>query len=209
MLAGLVTTIQLALLAGVIALLWGILIALFRVSPLAPLRILGAVYVEFVRNVPLLVHMFFWVFGLPFVGITLPEFVGAFFGLGFYTAAFVAEVIRAGIVSVKRGQLEASRALGFSYVEMMRLVVLPQAFSTVVPPLGNLALAMTKNTSVATSILVPELLYQTQVVNSRTFATYPVFFVSAMLYLVLTLPLSRLVSVLERRMTRYRQVSRA
>src|SRR5438105_3944587 len=124
LLGGFITTIQLAILAGVIALGWGVLIALLRVSTFAPLRLLGAMYVEFFRNVPLLVHMFFWVFGLPFVGIVLPEFVGAFCGLGFYTAAFVAEVVRAGILSIKRGQLEASRALGLSYVQMMRLVVL-------------------------------------------------------------------------------------
>jgi putative glutamine transport system permease protein len=209
LLSGLVTTVELAVLAGLIALTVGVIVAVLRVSGIRPLQVLGAAYVEFVRNVPLLVHMFFWVFGLPFAGVLLPEFVGAFCGLGFYTAAFVAEVLRGGILSIHRGQLEASLALGMSYRQMMQRVVLPQAVATVVPPLGNLGLAMTKNTAVASSVTVPELLYQTQVVNARTFATYEVFFVSAGLYLLLTLPLGKLVNVLETRLTRYRPAARA
>jgi His/Glu/Gln/Arg/opine family amino acid ABC transporter permease subunit len=203
------TTIRLTLLAGSIALVLGLLVALLRVSPLAPLSLIGTAYVEFVRNVPLLAHLFFWVYGLPFVGILLPEFVAAFCGLGVYTAAFVAEAMRAGIQGVARGQVEAARALGLSYQKVMRLVVLPQAVAAVIPPLGNLAIAMTKNTSVAAGVTVAELLYQTQVVNARTFATYPVFFASAALYLLLTVPMAYGVSRLERYLTRFRALSRA
>jgi len=203
------TSIRLALLAGAIALALGLVVALFRVSPLGPLRWIGSAYVEFIRNVPLLAHLFFWVYGLPFVGILLPEFVAAFGGLGVYTAAFVAEAMRAGIQGVSRGQVEAARGLGLSYAKMMRLVVLPQAFAAVVPPLGNLAIAMTKNTSVAAGVTVPELLYQTQVVNARTFATYPVFFTSAALYLLLTLPMGAGVNYLERTLTRFRATAQA
>ena len=201
---GLWATIRLALIAGVIALALGLVIALLRVSPLAPLRWLGTAYVEFVRNVPLLAHLFFWVYGLPFVGILLPEFVAAFCGLGVYTAAFVAEAVRAGIQSVGKGQVEAARALGLSYAATTRFVVLPQAIAIVIPPLGNIAIAMTKNTAVAAGVTVPELLFQTQVINARTFATYPVFFTSAALYLLLTLPLGAGVSRLERSLTRFR-----
>jgi His/Glu/Gln/Arg/opine family amino acid ABC transporter permease subunit len=209
LLAGLRTSIQLALLAAAIALVLGLVVALLRVSPLGPLRWVGATYVEFVRNVPLLAHLFFWVYGLPFVGILLPEFVAAFCGLGMYTAAFVAEAVRAGILSVGVGQREAARALGLSYAATMRFVVLPQAIATVVPPLGNLAIALTKNTSVAAGVTVSELLYQTQVINARTFATYPVFLTSAGLYLLLTLPLGVAVGRLERALTRYRVGARA
>ena len=206
---GLWTTIRLALIAAAIALVLGLIVALLRVSPFGPLRWLGTAYVEFVRNVPLLAHLFFWVYGLPFVGILLPEFIAAFCGLGVYTAAYVAEAVRAGILSVARGQLEAARALGLSYMATMRFVVLPQAIATVLPPLGNLAIALTKNTAVAAGVTVPELLYQTQVINARTFATYPVFLTSAALYLLLTLPLGAAVSRLERGMTRYRVGARA
>ena len=206
---GLWTTIRLALIAAAIALVLGLIVALLRVSPFGPLRWLGTAYVEFVRNVPLLAHLFFWVYGLPFVGILLPEFIAAFCGLGVYTAAYVAEAVRAGILSLARGQLEAARALGLSYMATMRFVVLPQAIATVLPPLGNLAIALTKNTAVAAGVTVPELLYQTQVINARTFATYPVFFTSAALYLLLTLPLGAAVGRMERGMTRYRVSARA
>jgi putative glutamine transport system permease protein len=208
-LEGLWTTVRLALLAGVIALTLGLLVALFRVSPIRAMRVLGASFVEFVRNVPLLAHLFFWVYGLPFVGILLPEFVAAFCGLGVYTAAYVAEAVRAGIQAVGRGQIEAARSLGLTYARMMRLVVLPQAVATVLPPLGNLAIAMTKNTSVAAAVTVPELLFQTQVINARTFATYPLFVTSAALYLLLTLPMGAAVGQLERTLTRFRSAAQA
>jgi aspartate/glutamate/glutamine transport system permease protein len=201
---GLWTTVRLALLAGIIALALGLLVALFRVSPVHALQWLAASFVEFVRNVPLLAHLFFWVYGLPFLGILLPEFVAAFCGLGVYTAAYVAEAMRAGIQAVSRGQTEAARSLGLTYGKTMRLIVLPQAVATVLPPLGNLAIAMTKNTSVAAAVTVPELLFQTQVINARTFATYPVFITSAALYLLLTLPMSAAVGYLERTLTRFR-----
>jgi His/Glu/Gln/Arg/opine family amino acid ABC transporter permease subunit len=124
LLDGLWTTVRLTVLAGIIALVLGVIVALLRVNPLRPLRSLGTAYVEFIRNVPLLAHLFFWVYGLPFIGILLPEFVAAFCGLGVYTAAFVAEAIRAGIEGVGRGQTEAARALALPYSTMMRLIVL-------------------------------------------------------------------------------------
>lgn len=205
LLDGLRQTLVLAVGALVIALLAGTLVALLRVSPFAPLRWVGTVYVEFLRNTPLLVQMFFWVFGLPFVGIVLPEFAGALLGLAFYSSAFVAEVVRAGILSINRGEIEASRSLGLSYLQTMRYVILPEAFAITVPPLGNLAIALTKNTSVASAVLVPELMYQAEVVNARTFATYETFIVTGAMYLSLTLPLSRLVNLVEVRLTRYRR----
>ena len=188
LLDGLKTTLQLAVGGLILALLAGIFVAVLRVSPFRLLRLVGAIYVEFLRNIPLLVQMFFWVFGLPFVGITLTEFTGALLGLAFYTSAFVAEVVRAGILSINRGQMEAARSLGLTYLQTMRLVLLPQAIAMTVPPLGNLAIALTKNTSVASAVLVAELMYQGEIVNGRTFATYETFTVVGLMYLALTLP---------------------
>jgi putative glutamine transport system permease protein len=204
LLEGFRVTVQLALGALALALVAGTAVALLRVSPVQPLRQLGTAYVELVRNIPLLVHMFFWVFGLPFLGIVLPEFSGALLGLGFYTSAFVAEAIRAGILSISSGQVEAARSLGLTYLQMTRLVLLPQAVAMTVPPLGNLAIATTKNTSVASAVLVPELMHQAEIVNARTFATYETFIAAGLLYLALTLPLSRVVRLLEIRLTRFR-----
>lgn len=204
LLDGLRVTLLLALGGVSLSLVLGVLVAMLRVSPFAPLRFVGSAYVEFLRNTPLLAHMFFWVFGLPFIGIRLPEFTGALLALGFYTSAFVTEAVRAGIISISHGQIEASRSLGLTYMQTMRWVTMPQALAITVPPIGNLAIAATKNTSIASAVLVTDLMYQGQVVNARTFATYETFTVVGILYLVLTLPLAKLVSVLETRMTRYR-----
>jgi aspartate/glutamate/glutamine transport system permease protein len=204
LLEGLRVTLELAIGGVLLALVLGVLVALLRVSPIAPLRFLGAAYVEFLRNTPLLAHMFFWVFGLPFIGIRIPEFSAALMALGFYTSAFVVEAVRAGILSINRGQIEASRSLGLSYYKSMRWVILPQALAITVPPLGNLIIAATKNTSIASSVLVMDLMYQGQVVNARTFATYETFTLVGLLYLVLTVPLAHAVSALEARLTRFR-----
>jgi putative glutamine transport system permease protein len=204
LLDGLLVTLQLAVGGMALALVLGVLVAVLRVSPLGPARAFGTAYVELLRNIPLLVQLFVWIFGLPFVGIKLPEFGGALLGLAFYTSAFVAEVVRAGILAISKGQIEAARALGLTYQKTMRLIVLPQAVAMTVPPLGNLAIALTKNTSVASAVLVTDLMYQAEVVNARTFATYETFFVVGLMYLALTIPLSRLVGVVETRLTRYR-----
>lgn len=205
LLAGLAITLQLALLAMLLALALGVVFGILRIAPLAPLRALGTAYVEFFRNTPLLIQMYFAFFGLPWLGVRLPGFQAAFLALGVYTGAFVAEVVRAGILAVSRGQIEAARSLGLSYGQMMRYVVLPQAFATTVPPLGNLAIALTKNTSIASAIAVPDVMYNGNILNSRTFATYEVFGAVAAGYLALTVPLSFLVGWAERHLTRFRR----
>ena len=204
LLSGLAVTAQLAASALALALVLGVCFAVLRSVPLRPLRAIGTAYVEFFRNTPLLVQMFFAFFGLPTLGIRLPPFTAAFLALGVYTGAFVTEVVRAGILSVSRGQSEAARSLGMTYAQTMRFVILPQAFAVTVPPLGNLAIAMTKNTSVASSIAVADVMYNGQIINSRTFATYEIFAFVGLCYLALTLPMGAAVSLLERRLTRYR-----
>ena len=205
LLQGLAVTIQLAFLSLLLALALGVLFGVLRIVPFRPFRALGTIYVEFFRNTPLLVQMYFAYFGLPWLGVRLPGFQAAFLALGIYTGAFVAEVVRAGILSVSRGQIEAARSLGLSYTQMMRHVVLPQAFATTIPPLGNLAIAMTKNTSISSAIAVPDVMYNGNILNSRTFATYEIFAAIGSGYLALTLPLSWVVNRLERRLTRFRR----
>ena len=206
LLKGLTVTIQLAVIALVLALAFGLVFGVLRTAPLRPLRAIGTAYVEFFRNTPLLVQMYFWYFGLPLLlGVTLPGFQAAYLALGIYTGAFVAEVVRAGILAVSRGQLEAARSLGLSYLQTMRFVVLPLAIATTVPPLGNLIIAMTKNTSVASAIAVADAMYNGNLLNSRTFATYEVFGAVALGYLALTVPLSVGVNQLERQLTRFRR----
>jgi putative glutamine transport system permease protein len=204
LLRGLLTTVELAALSLVLALVLGVFFAVLRIVPLAPLRAIGTVYVEFYRNTPLLVQTFFAYFGLPRIGISLPGFAAAFLALGVYTGAFVAEAVRAGILSVGRGQIEAARSLGLTYLQALHFVVLPQAIATTVPPLGNLAIAMTKNTSLASTIAVADIMYNGQIVNARTFATYEVFGFIAACYLAITLLMGAVVNAIERRVTRFR-----
>jgi His/Glu/Gln/Arg/opine family amino acid ABC transporter permease subunit len=203
---GLWLTVQISVFGLVGALVLGTVIALLRIAPLAPLRWAGASYVEFFRNTPLIVQLFFLFFGLPFLGIRFATdtfdniFRVAFVGMALYHAAYVAEVVRGGLLGVDRGQIEAARSLGLSYLQMLREVQLPQTFRAVVPPLGNIAIALVKNTSLASTIGVSELLGAAETVESRTFRADEAFLAATLLYLTLTLPLGGIVNVLERRL---------
>ncbi len=203
---GLWVTFQLSVLALAGSLVVGTAVALFRVSPLAPLRWIGGGFVEAFRNTPLLVQLFFFFFGLPFLGIRLSteplesNFRAAVLGLALYHAAYVAEIVRGGLLAVDRGQIEAASSLGLSYVGMIRYVQLPQAFRAVVPPLGNIAIALVKNTSLAATIGVSELLQGGELIESRTFRSVEAFGAVALLYLVLTIPMGLGVNWLERRL---------
>jgi len=196
---GLLTTARLSLLSILISMALGTLVGILRVSPLAPLRVLGAGYVEFFRNIPLLICFAFIYYGLPKAGVTFPTFESGVIGLSVYTAAFVAEVVRSGLQSISAGQFEAARALGMTYLQMLRLVLMPQVFRMVVPPLGTVFIALVKNSSVASAIVVEEMMYQAEVVAGRYF--YPnVFLIAGLLYLVISLPLAGLVNWTEQRL---------
>ena len=157
-LAGFRTTLLLTLVSGFIALVVGLLLAGMRVSPIAPLRGLATVYVEVLRNTPLTLVFFFMAFVAPQFGVIAPlGFWTAVICLSAYTAAFVCEAVRSGINSVGMGQSEAARAIGLTFGQTLGLVVLPQAVRSVIPPLINVFIALTKNTSVAAGFAVVEL----------------------------------------------------
>ena len=198
LLQGLWITIQLSVLSILISLALGTFIAVLRISPFGPVSAIAQGYVEFFRNIPLLIILFFVLNGLPQAGITLPFFWTGVAGLSAYTAAYVAEVVRSGLESIAKGQTEAARSLGLTWGQLMRLVLLPQALRLTIPPLGNLFVALVKNTSLASAVAVPELLYQAGVIEGRTFDP-EVFIIAGMLYLVLTIPLGGLVNLVERR----------
>lgn len=205
-LGGLWLTIQVAFWGLIGSVLLGIVIALMRIAPIAPLRWIGVAYVEFFRNTPLLVQLFFFFFGLPFLGVRISQdvfvtiFYEAIMAMAFYHGAYMAEVIRGGLLGVDRGQIEAARSLGLSYVQMLRFVQVPQAVRAVIPPLGNIGIALVKNTSLAATIGLAELLHNTEVVDARTFRTAEAYTAAAMLYLALTIPLGIGVNFLERRL---------
>jgi polar amino acid transport system permease protein len=208
LLQGFLLSLELMSLAWVLAFPLAVFIALLRLSPYRLLRGAGAVCVEGIRNVPLLVHLLFWYFGAPQL---LPEAgrdwlyqhnaesVCAVLALTLYTAAFMAEDIRSGIRSVPRTQLEAARALGFGYLAAMRLVVLPQAVRITVPPIISQTLNLWKNTSIATVIGTAELMYQAQRIETQTFRGAETFAVATLAYLSVSCLISAAGSLYQRR----------
>jgi len=197
---GFLTTLELTALSSVMALALGTVLAAMRVSPAPPLRAAGTAYVEIVRNTPLTVVFFFVVFVLPQVDIRLGFFVFAVIAVTVYHAAFFCEAVRSGINSVSAGQAEAARSIGLTFAQSLRLVILPQAFRTVIPPLINVVIALTKNTSIAAAFGTLELTaVGIQLANANADAVIPLLIGTAVCYLVITLPAGWLAGVLERR----------
>ena len=191
----------LTLLSFAFALLVGTIVAACRVSPVPPLRVFGATWVELFRNTPLTLMMLLFFFGFTKIGIgPFEPFPSAVIVLSVYTSAFVAETVRSGINTVAGGQGEAARAIGLTFAQTMRLVVLPQAFRTVVAPLGSLFIALTKNSSIASVISVGEISKLADDLNTDTARPLQVFAGAAVAYLVLTLPSGFLVGAVERRL---------
>ncbi len=194
------TTLTLSLLAGTLALVLGTLLAAARVSPIPPLRGLATFYVETFRNTPLTVVFFFLIFGLPQIDFILGFFTGAVLSLGLYTAAFVCEAVRSGINAVSAGQAEASRAIGLTFGQSLREVVLPQAFRTVIPPLGNVFIAMVKNSSIAAGFATSELSsLLPRLVNADAAQLTAVLLGVVVAYMLITLPMAFAVHRIERR----------
>lgn len=205
LLEGFLVTIELTLVTGVASLLLGGVVGLARVAPVKAIRLCGAAYVEFIRNIPPLILLFFFYFGLPRADVRLDAFTCGAVALTLYTAAFVAETIRAGIASVDRGQYEAARSVGLGYGKTMRHVILPQAIAIVLPALGNLAIGVVKNTALVTTIGVADLMHQGELIETRTFATFRTYGAVAVFYLLLIIPIAVGVAALDRRRQRIRR----
>ena len=196
---GLWTTLWLSLVSGVLGLLIGLATGLCRLSSNPTLRDLSTVYVELVRGTPLLVQIFIFYF---FIGTVLNlsrEFAGIA-ALSLFTGAYVAEIVRAGVQSIARGQGEAARSLGLSAGQSMRHVVLPQAFKRVLPPLAGQFISLVKDTSLVSVIAITELLKSGREVITTSFSPFEILFCVAALYLMINLPLSKIASRLERRL---------
>lgn len=197
---GFLTTLRLTLISAVAALLLGTLLGAFRVSPVPSLRAFGASYVELLRNTPLTLVFFFLVFAAPQLGIKLPFDLSALVALSLYTAAFVCEAVRSGVNSVGVGQAEAARAIGLTFIQTMTQIVLPQALRTVVPPLINIFIALTKNSSIAAGFFVTELAaVGIRLANRNPGDVIAVLIGVAICYLVITIPAGILAGRLERR----------
>ncbi len=193
---GVWVTVKLSLVAGVFAILLGTLAGLARLSPNPALRNLAVTYVELIRGTPLLVQIFIVYF---FIGtvLNLDRFTAGVAALAVFTGAYVAEIVRAGISSIHKGQMEAGRSLGLTSAQTMRYVILPQAFKRVLPPLAGQFINLIKDSSLVSVISITDLTKAGREVVSSTFSPFEVWFTVALLYLVLTGTLSFLVRRLE------------
>lgn len=192
-------TILLTLASFAGALVIGVVVAACRVSPVPPLRLAASTYTEVARNTPLTVLMLLGAFGLPDLGVRIPLLPTAIIALSLYTGAFIAEAVRSGINAVGVGQTEAARSLGLGFGQVLTLVVLPQALRTVVAPIANLFIALTKNSSVAFVISVTELTGIGRMLGNQNARPVEALIGCALGYLLLTLPAGAAFGALERR----------
>ena len=197
---GFLMTLRLLVISGLGALVLGTIVAAMRISPVAAFRVIATVYTELFRNIPLTLILFFCAFVLPYLQVQADYVTLALIGLTFYTSPFVAEAIRSGINGVPVGQAEAARAIGLGFGQTLGSVVLPQAIRMVIPPLINVLIALTKNTSVAGGFAVAELFLTTRrLINDNGNSTIALLIAVAVFYLVITVPLGQFAVRLEKR----------
>lgn len=203
LLAGARITIQLTVLAIVFGVVLGLVLALLRLSTHRFISAPAVVYVEFVRGTPLLAQIFMIYFGLGSLGINIPDFTSGLLALSLNSAAYNAEIFRAGIQSISKGQMEASRSLGLNYGQSMAYIIVPQAFRFCLPPLGNEFIALLKDSSLVAIIGISDLMRVGREINGRTLRSIEVFGYVSLIYLLMTLPLSQIVTAAERRLKKY------
>jgi polar amino acid transport system permease protein len=195
--AGLTVRVSVAALA--IGYAVGIAVALIALMPGWPPRIATAAYVETLRNIPFIILLFVVYYGLPFSGIRLPATLVGTVALALFASTYYAEIVRAAILALPRGQFESARAIGMSPASAMRHVVAPQILRALVPPSTNMTLTMMKESAVLSSITVPELTYQSLVVQGNTFAPFEVFAAVASIYWLIAIVIAEASRRLERR----------
>jgi His/Glu/Gln/Arg/opine family amino acid ABC transporter permease subunit len=198
-LRGAVVTLELTLLALVGSVIIGLVVALARLSPSRWLKGPAVVYIELIRATPALLQLFVVYFGLTSFDIRLDPFTAAALTLSVIGGAYAAEVFRAGIEAVDRGQYEAGRSLGMTAPLAMRRIILPQAAVLILPPFTNFVIAMVKDTSLALTIAVPEIMYRSYDAASQSFRSLEIYAMAGAIYVAICLPLSQLAQFLERR----------
>ena len=197
LLQGALVTLEITALSVGLGLVFGLIAALAQISKFAPLRLLGKIYVDFIRGTPLLVQIFIIYFALPvIIGQRIDPFVAAG---SINSGAYVAEIFRAGIQSIDIGQMRAGLSLGMNWSMTMRYIILPQAFKRIIPPLGNEFIAMLKDSSLVSVIGFEELTRSGQLIIAETYGSLEIWSAVAVIYLVMTLTITRLVSFLEKR----------
>ncbi|WP_370415721.1 amino acid ABC transporter permease [Streptomyces fradiae] len=196
---GFLGTVELTVYSSLLALVLGFLVASFRVAPVRSLRVFGTAWVTVLRNTPLTLLFFAVMLGLPRFGLVLPFELFAVLALGCYTSAFICEALRSGINTVPLGQGEAARSLGMTFGQTLGNVVLPQAFRSVIPPIGSTLIALAKNSAIAGAFSVTELLGTYKTLSELGYNIVWTFVWIAVGYLIITLAISALFHLLEKR----------
>jgi polar amino acid transport system permease protein len=196
---GFMLTLKISIFSILFAIIIGTIVGICRLSKEPVTRLLSLSYVELIRNTPLLVQIYIIYF---FVGslLRLSAFTAGTAALSIFAGAYVGEIVRAGIQSIERGQMEAARSLGMSYAKAMRYIILPQAFKRIIPPLAGQFISLIKDSSLVSVIALADLMFQGQQAVARTYYAFEIYFTVAFLYLVMTSTLSMATQYIERRL---------
>jgi len=200
LLKGAVVTLEITSISVLIGTLLGTLTGIAKVSKKRLVNGAASTYIEIIRGTPLLLQIYFFYFGLGYLQVDLGKYGAAIIALAVNCGAYTAEIVRAGIQAIPRGQMEAARSLGMTYSQSMRKVILPQAFKQIIPPMVNEYTAILKDSSLVSVIALSELTRTGQVWVTRTFRPFEIFGAVGAIYLVMTFILSRLAGRLERRL---------
>ena len=193
-------TIEITAFSVAIGFFIGLFVGIARISQFKILRIMAAVYADCIRGTPLLVQIFLIYFALPMaIGQRVEPFIAAVVACGINSGAYVSEIFRAGIQAIDVGQMEAGRSLGLTWWQTMRFIILPQAFKNILPPLGNEFIAMLKDSSLVSVIGFEELTRRGQLIIAQTYGSFEIWMTVAVLYLIMTMAISRIVAFLEKR----------
>jgi polar amino acid transport system permease protein len=193
-------TILVSLLSFGLALLFGLMFGLMRLSRLLPIRVVAAIYIQFIRGTPLLLQLFFIYYVLPYAGITLTPFVSGVIGLTMNYSAYMAEVFRSGIQAIPKGQTEAGQSMGMSRRLLMRRIILPQAFRIIIPPLGNFFVSIFKDSALVSVITMRDLMFSGELLASATFKHFEIFTMVAVIYFLISYPTAKFVEWIEARL---------
>ena len=197
LLQGALLTITVSLLAFGLALVFGLIIGIARISRLMPLRMLAACYIQFIRGTPLLLQLFFIYYVLPYVGIVLTPFISGAIGLTLNYAAYMAEVFRSGIQAIPKGQWEAGSSVGMSRRLLMRRIILPQAVRIIIPSLGNFFVSIFKDSALVSVITMRDLMFSGELLASATYKHFEIFTEVAVIYFLISYPTAKFVEWIE------------
>ncbi len=198
---GTLNTLALAFFTLLLGVVFGIVLALMRLSKNPILKGFASSYIEFIRGTPLLVQLYIVYYGLPQVtGMRFPSFFAGIIALTVNSSAYIAEIIRAGILSVDAGQMEAVRSLGMSHTLSMRYIIIPQAFKNILPALGNEFIVVIKESAIVSIIGIYDIMYSGNIIRGNTYRPFEPLIIVAIIYFIITFGLSNLMGIAERRM---------